>query len=66
MATGNFSYLKKQACYIDETISELNSKLAYPESMFRPSKVPYAEKTLEDIMSENEEILVKSYRTLQV
>jgi hypothetical protein len=61
MASSNFSVLKKQARYIDETISDLNSKLDYPESMFRPSKILYTEKILEELMSENEEILVNGY-----
>jgi NurA-like 5'-3' nuclease len=72
MASGNFSDLKKQARYIDETISDLNLKLAYPGSIFKPNKIPHTEKILEELMSENEEILVsgypsvlKSYQTLQ-
>jgi NurA-like 5'-3' nuclease len=61
MASGNFSDLKKQARYIDETISELNLKLAYPGSMFKPSKIHHTENILEELMSENEEILVNGY-----
>jgi hypothetical protein len=61
MASGNFSDLKKQARYIDKTISDLNSKLVYPQIMFRSNKILYTEKILEEIMSENEDILVNGY-----
>jgi hypothetical protein len=61
MASGNFHDLKKQARYIDETISDLNLKLAYPGSMFKPNSIPHTEKILEELVSENEEILVSGY-----
>jgi hypothetical protein len=61
MASGNFSDLRKQARYIDEMISDLNSKLAYPDSMFRCNKTLHTERVLEKLMSENEDILVSGY-----
>jgi NurA-like 5'-3' nuclease len=61
MASGTFSYLKKQARYIDETISDLNLKLAYPGSMFKPNKIHHTENILEELMSKNEEVLVNGY-----
>jgi hypothetical protein len=61
MAPGNFSNLRKQACHIDKTISDLNLKLAYPGTIFRPSKILHTERILEKIISENEEIRVNGY-----
>jgi hypothetical protein len=66
MAQGDFSSLRKQAQYIDEVISDLDSKLANPGRIFRPSKVPHTEKILNDIMAENEGILVNIFFHIKV
>lgn len=66
MAQHSFSSLRKQAQYIDEVISNLDSKLANPGSIFQPSKIPHAEKTLENIMAENEHILVNKFFHIKV
>ena len=66
MAQHNFSSLRKQAQYIDEVISNLELKLANPGSFFRPSKLPHAAKTLENIMAENEGILVSTFFHIKV
>jgi hypothetical protein len=64
MATGNFTNPKMQARYIDETISDLNLKLAYPGSIFRSSRILHTEQTLEEIIAENEEIWVNVYHVI--
>lgn len=66
MAQHNFSSLRKQAHYIDEVISSLDLKLANPASFFRPSKIPHAEKILENIVAENEGILVNTFFHIKV
>jgi len=66
MAQHNFSSLRKQAQYIDEVISSLDLKLANPASFFRSSKIPRAEKVLENIMAENEGILVNTFFHIKV
>jgi hypothetical protein len=64
MADGNFTDPKMQARFIDEAISDLNLKLAYPGSIFRPSRILHTEQTLEKYMSENEEVLVNGYHVI--
>jgi hypothetical protein len=59
--SSDFSNLKKQAQYIDKAISDLNLKLAYPGSIFRPSRIPHTEEILEKLVSENEEICVNGH-----
>jgi hypothetical protein len=66
MAQHSFSSLRKEAQYIDEVISNLDSKLANPESIFRPSKIPHAEKILENIMAENEGSWVNKFFHIEV
>jgi hypothetical protein len=61
MAPSNLTSLRTQARYIDEAISHLNSKLNYPGSLFRPSRISHTEEILEELMSENEAILVNDY-----
>lgn len=66
MAQHSFSSLRKQAQYVDEVISSLDLKLADPASFFQPSKIPHAEKILENIMAENEGILVNTFFNIKV
>jgi hypothetical protein len=66
MAQHNFSSLRKQAQYIDEVISSLDLKLANPANFFRPSKIPHAEKILENIMAENEGLVVNTFFSIKV
>jgi hypothetical protein len=66
MAQHSFSSLRKQAHYIDEVISSLDLKLANPASFFRSSKIPHAEKILENIMAENEGLLVNTFFYIKV
>lgn len=66
MAQYNFSSLRKQTQNFDEVISSLDLKLAKPASIFQPSKIPHAEKILENIMAENEGILVNTFLNIKV